>query len=195
MVSAAILGGGKARRFLGRDKRGLLVGDRRIIERQLEVLHQLSDDIMIVGDRRFEEVSGTRAVRDRVPDSGPLGGLDAALASARHDALILLACDMPFVTAGLLRGLVDRSADVDAVVPRTERGYHPLCAIYRGSCHPAVMQHLAERRLKMVDLFEDLRVHVVEGEDVQGLGGERALANVNTPDELRDLEALLGHEL
>ena len=47
----------------------------------------------------------------------------------------------------------------------------------------------------MADLFEDLRVHVVEPEMIERYGGERLLANVNTPDELHDLEALLGHEL
>jgi len=47
----------------------------------------------------------------------------------------------------------------------------------------------------MLDLFEDLRVHVVDQEHVAMFGGERLLTNVNTPDELHELEALLGHEL
>jgi hypothetical protein len=47
----------------------------------------------------------------------------------------------------------------------------------------------------MLELFEDLKVHVVERDDISMFGGERLLANVNTPDELRDLQALLGHEL
>jgi len=84
---------------------------------------------------------------------------------------------------------------VDAVVPRTERGYHPLCAVYRRSCHAAVIRRLAERRLKMLELLVDLNVHVVDREYVAKYGGERLLANVNTPDELRDLEAFVGHEL
>jgi molybdopterin-guanine dinucleotide biosynthesis protein A len=134
-------------------------------------------------------------VSDRVPDSGPLGGLDAALTAARDDRVIVVACDMPFITARFLERLVALSDSVDAVVPQTERGYHPLCAVYRRSCHPAVIRRLVERRLKMQELFEDLRVHVVDREHIALYGGERSLANVNTPDELRDLEALLGHEL
>jgi len=130
-----------------------------------------------------------------VPDSGPLGGLDAALTAARDDCVVLVAGDMPFITASFLEGLVALSDPVDAVVPRTERGYHPLCAVYRRSCHPAVIRHLEERRLKMLELLEDLRVHVVDQEYIAMFGGERVLANVNTPDELHDLEALLGHEL
>lgn len=195
MASAAILAGGRARRFGGSDKRELVVGGRRIIERQLEVLQRLTDDIMVVGGRPSEGIAGVRLVDDREPACGPLGGLEAALGAARDDELVLVACDMPFITAGFLGRLLKLTRLVDAVVPRTERGYHPLCAVYRRSCHPAVLRHLAEHRLKMADLFEDLRVHVVDREHVAMFGGERVLANVNTPAELHDLEALLGHEL
>src|SRR5262245_39128546 len=173
----------------------LSVGGRRILDWQLDELRQLTDDIVIVGARPLHNFEGLRRVTDRVPESGPLGGLDAALAAARDDCVIVVACDMPFITSEFLENLMALSDSVDAVVPRTERGYHPLCAIYRRSCHPAVVRRLAERRLKMLELFEDLKVHVVDRACVAMLGGERVLANVNTPGELRDLEALLGHEL
>jgi molybdopterin-guanine dinucleotide biosynthesis protein A len=193
--SAAILVGGRARRFGGRDKSALMVGGRQILDRQLAELRLLTDDILLVGGAPTQDVHGVRSVADRVPDSGPLGGLDAALAAARHHRIVLVACDMPFVTAPFLAHLLTLSQDADLVVPRTERGYHPLCAAYTRACQSAVVRRLAERRLKMLDLFEDVKVHVVEREEVARFGDERLLANVNTPDELRDLEALLGHEL
>ena len=130
-----------------------------------------------------------------MPASGPLGGLDAALAAARDDELVLVACDMPYVTAPFLAHLLALTRVADAVVPRTERGYHPLCAAYTRACHAPVMRRLAEGRLAMLGLLEDVRVHVVERDDLEQFGsGRRLLANVNTPDELVDLEALLGHE-
>lgn len=195
MASAAILAGGHARRFGGRDKSTLSIGGRRIIDYQLDELRQLTDDIVIVGGRPLHDVEGLRWVLDRVPDSGPLAGLDAALASVRDDRVVVVACDMPFITADFLGSLLSLSASVDAVVPRTERGYHPLCAVYGRSCHPAVVRHLAERRLKMVELFEDLNVHVVDLKHVAMYGGERVLANANTPEEFDNLQALIGHEL
>jgi molybdenum cofactor guanylyltransferase len=195
VASAAILAGGKARRFGGRDKGALLVGGRTIVARQLAELRQLTDDILLVGGGAVLE-PGVRAVADRVPDCGPLGGLDAALAAARDDRLVVLACDMPFVTAPFLGYLLALTEDAEAVVPHTERGYHPLCAAYTRSCHPHIVRRLAEGRLKMIDLFQDVKVHAVEWAEVMRFGeGERLLANVNTPDELSDLEALLGHEL
>src|SRR5207249_9990014 len=190
-----VVRGGGARRFGGRDKSALIVGGRRILDRQVAELRQLTDDVFLVGGAPADGEAGLRTVPDRVSDCGPLGGLDAALAASRDDRLVLVACDMPFVTAPFLARLLALTRDADVVVPRTERGYHPLCAAYTRACQPAVTRRLAERRLKMLELLEDLKVHVVEQEDLARFGGERVLANLNTPDELHDLEALLGHEL
>src|SRR5688500_4569517 len=130
MPSAAILAGGHARRFDGRDKSALVVGGRSILDRQLTELAAVCDDLMLViGEHTpVDPPGGVRLVRDKVPGCGPLGGLDAALEAARHDALVVVACDMPFVTSRLVGHLLALTSEADAVVPRTERGYHPLCA-------------------------------------------------------------------
>src|SRR5574339_1308675 len=135
MASAAILAGGRASRFGGCDKSALIVEGLPILERQMAALSQVADEVMlVVGEQMPPPRAHVRIVRDRVSASGPLGGLDAALAAARHDRLVLLACDMPFVTAQLLRHLLALTSEADAVVPRTERGYHPLCAAYTRAC-------------------------------------------------------------
>ena len=206
--SAAILAGGQATRFGGRDKSALVVGGRTILERQLAEIAPLTDDLMVVdgarspagagGAKADGDPAGRRrpAVRDIIPGSGPLGGLHAALTEARHDRVLLLACDMPFVTAALATYLVSLSGDADIVVPRTERGYHPLCAVYARACLPAVTTRLAERRLKMTELFDVAVTRMVTGDDIERFGDRhRLLANVNTPTEYEDLEALQGHEL
>jgi molybdopterin-guanine dinucleotide biosynthesis protein A len=203
MPSVAILAGGRARRFDGRDKSALVVGGRTILERQLAELAALSDDIMIVGGREPSggdagrtRVALARAVPDRTPGCGPLSGLDAALAAARHAVVVLVACDMPFVTAALCRRLTDLTATADAVVPRTERGYHPLCAAYTARCRPAVERRLAARQLKLVDLLHDLLVRPIDGAELASLGGDRLLVNVNTAADYDEVvAATVGHEL
>jgi molybdopterin-guanine dinucleotide biosynthesis protein A len=204
MPSAAILAGGQARRFGGRDKSSLLVEGRSILDRQLEVLSTFTDDILLVMTDAGAIVTADedsvnarpRVVRDRVAGRGPLGGLDAALAAARDPQLILVACDMPFVTAGLLGHLLSLANEADAVVPMTERGYHPLCAVYSRACLPAVQRALAERRLSMTALLEGIRTRVVPGHDIEAFGPRaRLLTNVNTPAEFDELGALSGHKL
>src|SRR6185436_7857529 len=58
--SAAILAGGQATRFGGRDKSRLLVDGHTILDRQLGALAPLIDDVMIIGDRD-EALSGVSA--------------------------------------------------------------------------------------------------------------------------------------
>jgi molybdopterin-guanine dinucleotide biosynthesis protein A len=203
MASAAILAGGRAARFHGRDKSALVVAGRPILARQMAALSAIADEVLIVGDRdpaadrALIEPGSTvpiRYVPDRVSGCGPLGGLDAALAAARFAPLVLIAGDMPFITTGLIAYLLEVVGDADAVVPRTERGYHPLCAAYAGTCGPAVRERLASRRLAMVDLLSDIRVRDVTVRELEPLGGARLLANVNTEADYRDIERRFGHE-
>ena len=64
MHSAAILAGGRASRFDGRDKGALVVDGRTIRDRQLAVLSRVADDVLTVGGPDSD-------VPDLVPDSGP----------------------------------------------------------------------------------------------------------------------------
>lgn len=195
MVCGAILAGGQARRFGGRDKSQLLVEGRTILARQLETLQGLVDRIVLVGyhgDAALPPTVGVAA--DRVPDSGPLGGLDAALTTADGGPVLLLACDMPFVTRPFLSSLLRALDDADAVVPRTEHGYHPLCAVYGPSCLSAVRRRLDARQLRLRDLCGDLRVRVIEGPALARFGEpSHLLANVNTQADLDALDSLRNH--
>lgn len=183
MFSAAILAGGQSTRFDGRDKSALIVDGRTILARQLEMLSAVADDVAVVRE-------------DLVPDCGPLGGVHTALTRARHDVVFVLACDMPYVTASFAAYLASLAADADLVVPRTDRGYHPLCAAYRRTCLDAIARRVAERRLKMTDLFSDVHVREVSGVELDRFGDRhRLLANVNTPAEFAGLEAFQGHKL
>lgn len=178
----------------GADKARLRVGERTILERQIEALRPVVDRIFLVGYRGDAAVpDNVIAVDDRVANAGPLAGLDAALSAASDDVL-LLACDMPNVPSALLAHLLALSVDADMVVPRTERGYHPLCAAYTQACAPVVRARLARGQLRMLDLIGELRVRVVEPDEIARFGdGDRLLANVNTPAELDAVTSHLSH--
>jgi molybdenum cofactor guanylyltransferase len=195
MLSAAILAGGWARRLDGRDKSQLRIGGRSILERQVSALRSCTDRIFLVGSRNVSFVpESLMVVADRMTDRGPLGGLDAALTAAGDDAVVLLACDMPNVTGPWLSHLVGLLDDVDAVVPRTERGYHPLCAVYAQSCRSTVQRRLEQGQLRMRDLLTELRVRPVDPAEIGRFGeASHLLANVNTQADLDALESLQNH--
>ncbi|HMF97225.1 MAG TPA: molybdenum cofactor guanylyltransferase [Vicinamibacterales bacterium] len=216
MKSAAILAGGRATRFGGRDKSALLVDGRSILERQVAELSTVVDDLMIVasGDGARGPADGDRArgiqpvdvaqrlqptarsITDIIPGCGPLGALHAALTEMRSDRVLVVACDMPYVEAALADFLLSIADDAAIVVPETDRGYHPLCAVYTRACLEPVAARLAERRLMMRDLFDDVPTRIVTAEELSRFGApSRLLANVNTPAEYARLEALQGHKL
>lgn len=195
MWSAAILAGGHARRFGGKDKGALVIDGRPILERQLEEISKITTDILMVGGRG-DAAGRARLIGDRVPECGPLGGLHAALSESQTDATFVIACDMPFVSATLMLHLLELTREADAVVPRTDRGFHPLCAAYTRGCLQAIVARLATMRLKMVDLLEDVTLRVVTTNEIEAFGDHRRLlANVNTPADYRGLEAVQGHQL
>lgn len=222
MNSVAILAGGEATRFGGRDKSALVVDGRTILDRQIAELSSLSDDILIVEGgtvaRRFPASAeaaarlaeapearrrkgrDVRAIVDLIPGCGPLGGVHAALTAARGDAVFVVACDMPYVTAGLGAFLLGLARDADLVVPRTERGYHPLCAVYTRACLAAIARRIEARQLALRDLVVDvdLRARIVTAEEIGQFGEcDRLFANVNTPAEYAGLEGtdtLHAHE-
>ncbi len=195
MASAAILAGGLATRFGGRDKGALVVGGRTIRDRQIETLSAVIDDLMIVGGDTSAAQLAVRPVADIMAGSGPMGGVHAALMAARHDTVFVIACDMPHVTVPLLTYLLDLSPNADLVIPRTEQGYHPLCAVYTRACLQPLAERLARRELKMAGLISDVRVRVVTSEELDRFGDrQQLLANVNTPAEYAGLEALQGHK-
>jgi|SRR4051794_5349497 molybdopterin-guanine dinucleotide biosynthesis protein A len=198
--SLAILAGGQATRFGGRDKSALVVGGATILERQLAELGPLTDDVMIVA-RPDVRVTASRNARireinDIVPGSGPLGGIHAALTEARSDAVLVIACDMPYVTAAFADYLLSVAGTASIVVPRSEGRDHPLCAVYSRACVDAAARLLAERRLALRELLAAVPTRVVTTEAIARFGApSRLLANVNTPAEYAGLEALQDHKL
>jgi molybdopterin-guanine dinucleotide biosynthesis protein A len=195
MTSAAILAGGRGRRLGGTDKSQLRVHGRTMLERQVDLLQDTVDRILLVGARPGVPLDlRLTPVADRVPDCGPLGGLDAALAASGDAPVLLLACDMPNVSRSLVAHLLGQLGAADAVVPRTERGYHPLCAVYAPSCVRAVRRRLDEGQLRMRDLLADLNVRTVEAAELERFGeAGHLLANVNTQADLDALESLRNH--
>ena len=202
MASAAILAGGRARRFGGIDKGSLVVDGQPILDRQIAMLQSIDDirEIMLVGAAAAHR--SARTIADRVPGCGPLGGIHAALTTTVQRPgtgsparVFVLACDMPYVPSALVTYLLDLAQNADAVIPMTEAGYHPLCAVYSLACLDPVAHRLAERRLQVVGILEDVKARVVTAEELNRFGDpHRLLSNVNTPVDYRALQASLSHQ-
>lgn len=188
--AAAILVGGRGER-LGRGPKPLLrVGNQTILDRQLRAVREAAiQQVLLVGRWSSPPVAGLRHVPDVLDSSGALVGLYSALLAATAPIVIVLAGDLPFVTASLLRRLADVTSGEDAVVPRTRGRWHPLCAGYRRQTALRIKARIDRGELRVSAFLADLRVrelaaHELSPMDPDGMG----LMNVNTPDDLRRAE-------
>jgi molybdopterin-guanine dinucleotide biosynthesis protein A len=186
MVAAAILAGGRALRFGQRDKAALPIGDLRIIDRQLAALRAITDRVMVVTSQPERYASlGVVTVDDLRPGAGALGGIYTAIVTSPAVQTLVVACDMPFLTAEFLDHLADRGRDVDLAVPRTTSGYEPLCASYARTCEPVIRRRLDSSRLKAADLVHaGLRARELGPDELAAFDPDGLLFfNVNTPTD------------
>lgn len=185
-VSAIVLAGGLSRR-MGRPKAFLRVGNASLIERVLAVAAEVAPEVLLVTNQPswFRHLA-VPLVRDRFSGQGPLAGVHAGLAAASHPRAVVLACDLPFVSAALLRYLVSVGEGFDAVVP-VVRGYpEPLVAVYAKSCLSAIEQLLTSASpVKIADFYSQVSIRYVPEEELAPLVEvEKAFFNVNTPEDL-----------
>jgi molybdopterin-guanine dinucleotide biosynthesis protein A len=87
------------------------------------------DRLLISGPAR-KEWEECEVVSDEVADAGPLAGVSAALRTCATPLLVVLAIDLPLMTAEYLSSLLAISGSEQGVVPVSFRGPEPLAAIY-----------------------------------------------------------------
>jgi len=183
----AVLAGGESRRF-GTDKAAALIGGVALVERAAGTLARVFPEVVVVS-ARTPATAAWRHVRDERAGQGPLAGIEAALrhaAAHAHEGAFVLACDLPLVDVATVTAVVSALGDRRAVAPRGpgNRGWEPLCALYRVECLALVSAALdrGERAAHAVlDAVGAARV------DVPG----DVFLNVNTPgDHARAAEVL-----
>jgi molybdopterin-guanine dinucleotide biosynthesis protein A len=189
MWTGAILAGGRARRLGGLNKAGLILqpGGASVLDRQLARLRRVVDRTIIIANdtERFSN-AGVPVVADMVPEGGALGALYTAVHAAGTEWTLVVACDMPFVSERLLAHLVSVGRSVDIAIPRTARGYEPLCATYSRRSADALRRLIDERRFRLSDVarIPGLNVHEVGRGEFEAFGPEEVLFfNLNTPDD------------
>ena len=190
-LAAAILTGGHASRMGGLRKATLAVGGTSIIDRQLAVLRTLAAPVFLVTSARAPRDAELTVVRDEYPDHGALGGIYTAIVASPHERTLVVACDMPFLNAAFLAHLV--GIDADLVIPKTSRGYEPLCAIYSRACAPSIRERLTRGELEASRLPDGVRVAEVGPKTVAAYDPDGLLfVNVNTPHDYERAKEVLG---
>ena|SRR6185503_20586936 len=181
-IEAFILAGGASSR-MGTDKSQLLLEDQTFVERIADTVLTVTDSIRLVGGQQNSKLS---TVADVYPQWGALGGLHAALSACEREWAIVVACDLPFVTAELFRSLASMRGDHDAVVPIQPDGRpQPLAALYRvDPCLQRATELIEAGRRRPLDLLQSVKTRWVDFSEIANLAqAQRFFVNINTPDD------------
>jgi molybdopterin-guanine dinucleotide biosynthesis protein A len=192
-----VLAGGAASRYGGRPKGLLELGGRRILDRVVDAVQTAAGEVPLLVANAPEAGqwrAGLRVIPDLRPGAGSIGGIYTAVASAREPVLCV-AWDMPFVSAGLLRALVEGATRgaYDVYLPESDgrRGVEPLCAVYGPACIAAIERQLEDGDLRAIGFHGAVSVGRLSLERVRAHGDPaRLFFNVNTPDDLARAEQL-----
>jgi molybdopterin-guanine dinucleotide biosynthesis protein A len=128
---AGIFVGGASSRMGGRPK-GLLAtpSGPTIVERLRALCESISLPAVLVGASEAYAHLGLPAVADAAPGAGPLAGLVGLLRTSDADAVVALACDLPYLTAALVERLARSPSTAAALAPLRDGRYEPLFARY-----------------------------------------------------------------
>ena len=192
-ITGVIQAGGKSTRMGGVPKALLELGSRRIIERVVDAVAAVVDDVLLVTNTPdLYAFLRLPMVADVYPDHGSLGGIYSGLRAAPGDAAFTVACDMPFLRADVARLVIERAGRGDVVVPRVGDQYETMHAVYHRSCLTPIETRLRAGRLKITGFFEDVRVVEVGEDEVARLADPAVVfMNVNTPAELERARRLV----
>ena len=184
-IQGFVLAGGKSSR-MGQDKARLKIEGKPLVLRTTELLRPFVRAVTLLGPPARYGDFGLPVVADRWPDQGPLAAVCSGLVHTTAEWNIFLACDLPLLSGRFIQLLVERirTSQADAVVPRTEAGWQPLCAAYHSRCRPVFVRALEENRRSLNRLFDEIRMETITPDEMT-VAGLRSVefANMNTPED------------
>ena len=149
-IVGVVLAGGASSR-MGVDKAILPLGGAPIITYAARALSDVFADVIVSsgGEKRYSFL-GLKEITDVFKNSGPLGGIHAALLHARDRSVFVIACDLPSVNRGLIEYVLGSGEATRTKVASAEGRVQPLFGLYDAKILPHVEHCLLERSLGVV---------------------------------------------
>lgn len=200
---AVIQAGGRSTR-MKTDKAWLMINEQPMIERVLITVQSIAEKTLIIINQNNPRLTDYQDLAKKyhshlLPDThdfrGPLGGIETALRNINFaDSILVLACDLPFVSSDFLQLLISihQSNEALLTVPTDASGRpQMLCAVYSRACLDDISRMLEANELKARLLCERVATNFISFKNYSHLpGAEKFLLNLNTPEEYKLIDSL-----
>lgn len=194
MRSAIVIAGGMGRR-IGAEKALLDLGGRPLIQRSVDRLFLVADEVIVVArdqsqaDLLRKIVPGARLACDRVSGYGPVAGVLSGMAAARGRYAAAVGCDLPFLNTAVIERLFDLAGGYEGVVPVHKNGkLEPLHAVYDAKKMEEACEHALKTGVRRISApASELKARLLPVESLRDLDPDLlTLFNVNTCQDLEE---------
>lgn len=185
--SGFVLAGGRSRR-MGTNKALLPLGGKRLVDRAIDLLSPLVDDVFVVGPPEVFPFLHVPVYPDEIRQAGPLGGILTGLRHARFEKSLVLGVDLPFLTGEVLGRvlLAAGSLDSDVTIPRYHDTQETLCGVYSRRCITPIEGMLMAGHKAVLELLERVRIQVLEEDVFKDLLASDPFFNINTREDYEE---------
>jgi molybdopterin-guanine dinucleotide biosynthesis protein A len=177
----------------GIDKGLVMLKQKPLIAHVIEHLTPQIDEILINANREIAQYQtfGYPVLQDSHENFiGPLAGFSLGLQHAKHDYLLTVPCDSPFLphdlAQRLLNALIAHNADI--AVASSDGNTHPVFCLCKKSVLPSLNTYLANGERRVSAWQKSLAYTEVDFSDCS-----EAFVNLNTFEDLAALALKLRH--
>jgi len=187
--TVVVLTGGESKR-MGADKAGVMLAGKTLLEHVLARVEPLFSEILISVREQRADMAYPQIVDD-VDERGPMVGIKAALEQVKTDWVFVIACDMPFVSTGLIQYLAELRSQHDAVVPFVYDRPQPLFGFYHKTCLPLMQARMKQGQRSMIRLLDDLDTCLLSEQQVKMIDPElKSLMSLDSLEDVKNVERL-----
>ena len=184
-ATAGILIGGQSSRF-GSPKWKVTMNGITILDRLWEACNRFETRI-VIGKEQPREL-GKQFLKDELEGQAPIIGLYTLLKNSTHDWNLLLSCDLPMMTAGLLEKIWEnRDSEKDIIAPESDAHLQVTCAFYHRRLADTVEAFISNGQLSLYQFAKTVECNKVSMP-------EKQFFNMNAPEDLDTAEKLLRNE-
>jgi len=173
---------------MGSDKASVVLAGKSLLGHVLAQVEPLFADVVISVREQRSDIKYPQIIDD-AQGRGPMVGIKAALEAVKTDWMFVIACDMPFVSTGLIQHLAGLRSEHDAVVPFAFERPQPLFGFYNKTCLPLMEARMKQGQRSMIRLLADLDVFQLSEQQVKAIDPElKSLLSLDTIEDVKKVE-------
>ena len=156
-ISCIILAGGQGKRVESQDKGLITFEQKPLVQHAIESVRPQCNEIIISANRNLSEYRayGFPVISDNSSGyQGPMAGIAAAIPHCRHEWVLVIPCDMPYLPTTLVERLYSgkgkSSISIAEVRDSLNQNYLQLAFLINRSMQVLLKQSLDNNQLKLM---------------------------------------------